>query len=149
MDLKKCSFYVIYWADIARTKSIADFRPPFIKRWELTEDDEGWEYDYLAEESGDPTWKNGKHRKWTALLDWQHFRDFTEKTGLYMEETETLGSITEYGWLPAVMFSNPDVDQDVINQCAYVSPLPPKDHEGLGTQEEWEEVRETMLDWFR
>jgi hypothetical protein len=114
-------FSIIFSIDCPRDVSIGQFNPPKKQRhlWELTEDDRQYEYGYL-----EGAWRNGKHRKWCAILDRQQFEEFLDHTGLFAEDVATMGSIGApgcgYGWAPAFSFRNDDPDAIL---SAYVTPL--------------------------
>src|SRR6266702_4367607 len=116
-------FYVIYEFDVTRDVPVIEHKPYNTKLWDLTENDGSYEYDYLG-----PTFKNGKHRKYVALLDKKDFLRFIEFSGLRFEDIETMGSLTEMGWLPAFAFHSDEImhyqaKSGLINKMAYVTPM--------------------------
>lgn len=149
-------FFVIYSFDIIRNLSVNEFKPPFIKKWVMTEDDSEYEYDYLADDSNDNKYRNGKHRKYYAELSMQQFAQFVDKCDLYMTENNTMGSISHLGHLPAFSFDNYYYDEGVINMGAYVTPLPEltlidKNKDPLkdkDTDKYWEWIKSAMLNTF-
>jgi hypothetical protein len=131
--------------------SVKPFKPPFIKRWNLTEGDECYEHDYDG-----PEYKNGKHRKYTAELSKDQFKRFIDDTGLIMQDIETLGSLTvEYGHLPAFSFDGDRYDYpELIWQNAYVTPFPEHVIKGKEFSEKrfndcnWNRLKQAMLNMF-
>ncbi len=49
--------------------------------------------------------------------------EFIDWCDLYLDNHETMGSLTQWGWFPAMSFSFTDYD---VYGSAYVSPLPPQ-----------------------
>jgi hypothetical protein len=143
-DTLDLSFYVIYSFDCMKTESVKQFQPPFIKRWDCTEGDDQFDYDYLK---GD--WIGGKHRKYCAQLNKKQFEQFIDHCCLTMEDVNTMGSLTEFGLLPAHSFNLSDSDHSY--ECAmvnaYVTPLIM--NEGIErTDELWESLKQEMLHKF-
>ena len=133
-------FYVIYSFDITKDLSVVPFKPPFIKRWDLTEQDDQYEYDYLGYE-----YENGKHRKYCAMLDKKHFNQFVNDCNLYMTDIQTMGSITEYGHLPAHSFDyNYDGYDEPINANAYVTPIINNEM----NEKNWNRIKKAMLSMY-
>lgn len=129
--------YAIYSVDCYSDTSDEqiDRMKPKAGEWTLTEGDEQYEYDYLADEIGsrDPLsaerFRNGKHRKWVALLSDDERTALTEEMFIEDEEGEpTLGMITEYGHLPAVAHHFDGMDWNlggvthVIDALLYITP---------------------------
>lgn len=147
-------FFVIYSFDIIRNLSVNKFKPPFIKKWVMTEDDSEYEYDYLADDSNDNKYRNGKHRKYYAELSMQQFAQFVDECDLYMTENNTMGSISHLGYLPAFSFANYYYDEGVINMWAYVTPLVElslvdKTTEDFEYKDKyWDMIKEAMLTNF-
>lgn len=117
-------FYVIYSFDTTKDVSIKPFQPPDVRKWDNTEGDELYEYDYLG-----PSFKNGKHRKYCREMSKKEFKKFVEHCGLVYEDVQTMGSLTELGWLPAFSFSADSGMQyyelsGLIYGNAYVTPFP-------------------------
>ena len=140
-DTLKLEFYVIYSFDIMKTESVNGFKPPFIKRWDCTEGDDQFDYDYLE---GD--WENGKHRKYCAQLNKERFEKFIDHCGLIMEDVNTMGSLTELGLMPAHSFNDGgDSYEAIIN--AYVTPLVMNEDIEC-TDELWESLKQEMLNKF-
>ena len=138
-------FYVIYSFDILRELSVQSLKPPFIKRWTLTEQDDQYDYDYLGKE-----YENGKHRKYVAELSKKQFKQFIEEQSLYCDEVETMGSLTEFGLLPAISYRSDDDDHYIINQSAYVTPLPEhcikgKHLEKSQNEKNWKRIKQALL----
>jgi hypothetical protein len=142
-------FYIIYSFDCKRNISVERFKPPFIRKWDLTEGDEQYEYDYL-----DGDYKNGKHRKYTAELNKEQFKQFVDDCCLYMEDVETMGSLTiEYGHLPAFSFNGEN--EFAIWQKAYVTPFPEHvdpnkqlNYEKRYNDHNWDRLKRAMLKEF-
>jgi len=140
-DTLELEFYVIYSFDIMRTESVKGFQPPFIKRWDCTEGDDQFDYDYLE---GD--WEHGKHRKYCAQLNKKRFEKFIWDCNLVMEDVNTMGSLTELGHMPAHSFTDGgDSYEAIVN--AYVTPLVMT--EGIELSEVlWESLKQEMLNKF-
>lgn len=127
-------FYIIYSYDFTRNtpEYMLSEAMPDTDLFEQTEDDDEWEYNYLAEESPNNAhiWLDGIHRKWVTKepIDKASFLDFLKFSGLCYEDVETMGSITEYGWLPALSFRGDSMtyydEYGAINISAYVTPIP-------------------------
>jgi hypothetical protein len=143
------SVYIIYSADIlgtdAEIDSMGPLRAPshtyphaaaFPGRWVQTEGDEEYGYGYLADEGGDEDYRaaddggQGRHRKWVAELtpdDWHATADALmidlDPNGLPEKYDDTLGSITEYGHIPAVAVDNTEgwSPTRVIDSMLYLS----------------------------
>lgn len=127
--------YVILSADVTADGSVRELEAmrPAVGEWVKTEGDEGYEWDYLADEFGDERFRGGMHRKWVAELSFPQFAAFlNEAFGLTIEEAReegepTGGSLTEFGWLPAYALSCSPMDwnvggvTDVIEFQAYVT----------------------------
>ena len=137
-------YYVIYSFDCKRNHSVNQFKPPQCRKlWQLTEGDDQYEYDYLGE-----NYEHGKHRKYCATLNKIQFRDFIDDCNLYLEDVETMGSLTEYGHLPALSFHSDDTY--AINQGAYVTPLPEHVIKGkhlMDTMDDrnWNRIKQILL----
>lgn len=123
-------FYVIYSFDATQGSSISEYEPSD-EGWVQTEDDDEWDYNYLAEENPHNAhiWKDGIHRKYVHdSLDKESFLKFIKEMGLYYEDVETMGSLTDIGWLPAFSFNGDGMsyyDQaGIISINAYVTPMP-------------------------
>lgn len=135
-------FYVIYSFDIPSSEYVRRYNPPFIARngkskvWDCTEGDEQYDYSYL-----EGVWTKGKHRKYCGLLTKEQFEEFVSDCNLYPENCETMGSLTEMGWLPAISFNG----QDDIISSAYVTPII---KEELMTERNWQRVREVVISKF-
>lgn len=110
-------WYVIYTVDCPRKESISQFRPKGCQ-WQLTEDDSQYDYGYLGGE-----WTKGKHRKWVAQLTEEQFDQWLTQLDMEPEQTQTMGSITELGWLPAVSFRSGLEENHQVIMSAYVSLL--------------------------
>lgn len=136
-------FYVIYSFDITSDMSIKSLRPPNVKAWELTETDDSYDYDYLGYE-----YENGKHRKYCRLMSKEAFIRFIEDQCLYMQDIDTMGSITEYGHLPAFSFDGEPDEQWIINQNAYVTPLPDVGSDKAMTPKNWNLLKQSLLNLF-
>jgi hypothetical protein len=129
-------FYVIYSADVmeARYLNYCRPRPELQEKLDLTEDGES-EYRYL-----EGSWANAVHEKWAGVLSRKEFDQFIYDTFLTAEDTETLGSLTEYGHMPAISF-NADDNESICN--AYVTPL--IKGEGTVSEEQWERLRSVII----
>ena len=66
-----------------------------------------------------------------------------------MEDTETMGSITEYGHLPAIAFNG---DSQECIESAYVTPFPDIERKSKPTQENeekcWNRIKKAMLNLY-
>lgn len=135
-------FFVIYDFDLPRDVSVRGYRPPKYRRlWQLTEGDESYDFD-------DEQWCHGGHRKYVtyAPISRKEFNRFLDVVGLYAEDVETMGSLTLWGWFPAVAFNGDD--QEALQQCAYVTPIPqrPDGTERTGMNDrDWSRVRRAMI----
>jgi hypothetical protein len=138
-------FYVIYSFDCPKSVSVNYFKPPQIKKWKLTEGDDQYELSHLG---GD--WNHGKHRKYVRLIESKkEFYRFVEDTGLIAQSVETMGSITEFGLLPAISFISEDLDADGYAN-AYVTPIP-ENHEGKeleGNDKHWKWIKQAILNFY-
>ena len=143
-------FSVIYDFDCPRKISVQPYLPPRRRLWHQTEGDEQYEYSYL-----EGRWEKGKHRKFCAVLTKEQFVEFIDHTGLFAEETETMGSVGApgfgVGWAPAISFRGED--EDAI-QSAYVTPLPTRDGSGTPIRpnecsgRDWSRVRKSVIAAF-
>lgn len=143
------SVYVIYSADILGTDAEIDsmgplrtatdrhpYATPFPGEWVQTEGDEQYEYGYLADHGGDPDYRaadeggEGRHRKWVAELtpaDWHATAAALcidlDANGMPENYEDTLGSITEYGHIPAVAVDNTEgwSPTRVVDSMLYLS----------------------------
>ena len=128
-------FYVIYSADCLHENYLKNCRPrpELCEKLTLTEDGES-EYRYL----GGP-WEDAVHEKWAGFLAKAEFDQFIDDTYLTAEDCETMGSLTEFGWMPAISF-NADDNDSICN--AYVTPHCP----GItGTEEQWERLKTAIV----
>lgn len=153
-------FSVIYTVDCARTYQLP-YRMPrgrYVRAygghaeeknvWFVTERDDQFEYDYLADE-GSEEWRNGRHRKVCGLVDRATFERFQNDQWLTAEDCETMGSIGApggYHWQPAISFNGPD-DYDPVIRSAYVTPIPePVRPRSNGMNErDWDRVRKVII----
>jgi hypothetical protein len=138
MEEAEMKFYVIYEFDVPHDLSVKSCNPPFRSRnFKLTEchDSEI----FCPEYAGDRV-KTGKHRKYAGILTRKQFDALVDDQELSMENVETLGSLTELGWLPAVSFTSYNGD---CYQNAYVTPLPDTKREL--TERDWNRIRAAML----
>jgi len=166
IDLSKFHFSVIYSVDAHKDINLTrnHLCPPPVqfarKLWECTESGPS----ELGDDDFAKTWK---HRKYCSFLNFQQFCDFIEHTSLYVERTQTMGSLGApgfgFGWAPAVPF-NGDSGESGWIQNAYVTPVPPElmskqdpapilpglDPEmvELATHTDWDEIEKTMWEWF-
>jgi hypothetical protein len=123
--------------------SVKALQPPNVKAWELTEMDDSYEYDYLG-----PEYKKGKHRKYCRLMDKESFYRFVKDQCLYMQDIETMGSLTEYGHLPAFSFDAESDEHYIINQNAYVTPLPDIQFDKVMNEKNWKLLKQALLNLF-
>lgn len=133
-------FSIIYSVDCPSGTGIADFAPPVLDLFDETEDDDQFDYGYLEGE-----WENGHHRKWCGILNREQFDAFLERTGLFAEDVETMGSLGApgcgFGWAPAISFTN---DAPKAIQAAYVTPMPDNKRESL-CEDDWKRIRAAVL----
>lgn len=122
--------YAIYSVDLTSDTypNKPDAMKPTVGEWTLTEDDDGYDYDYLAEEFGDERFRDGQHRKWVAVLTTEERTALLESMYAEGEGEPTMGMLTEYGWLPAVCYRDDPMDwnvggvTNVIDTCLYITP---------------------------
>jgi len=118
-------FSVIYSFDILGKGSVSPYMPTQRHLFEQTEGDDQYQYDYLADETGNEDYRNGKHRKLCAVLTRKQFERFLSDVDLYPEDAETMGSLGAPGFgpyiVPAISFTNDDPEAVV---SAYVTPIP-------------------------
>ena len=112
-------FYVIFTIDCDDDTSIQQFKPrrSVLRRLVCTEGDEQAEYGYAGLR---------KHRKYVGQLNAAQFKRLVDDTGLTAENIETMGSLTEFGWLPAISMRGDGTDgyyNTVAIVGAYVTPL--------------------------
>lgn len=143
-------FSVIYDFDCPMHKSVNEFMPSQRRLFDMTERSDGEPSDWC----GDLWDGKVKHRKLCAVLTRKQFERFLNDTGLFSENTRTMGSLGApgcgFGLSPAISFRNDDPD---AIQSAYVTPLPLayklKDlEEGPRrqfTEEDFERVRSAIL----
>ena len=127
--------YVILSVDAYAETSDGDhcLQAPKHGEWTLTEGDEQYECDWYAEEFGDPSYLHGKHRKWTGILSeaefdaWLQDECYADRQDARDSAERTMGSITEFGHLPAYALNDEPMDWNiggvtqVINRQAYVT----------------------------
>jgi len=140
-------FYVIYSFDVLDGESVKPLQPPNVKAWDLTETDESYDYDYLG-----PEYEKGKHRKYCRMMSKESFKRFIAGTFLIMEDIETMGSITDLGWMPAFAFRSEDEEFHIIQQGAYVTPIPEhpegKEFTKAMTSKNWELIKKALLNMY-
>jgi len=140
-------FYVIYSFDIPYEDSVKPWTPRRVFKLQTTERHDGadGDYDYLGD-----NWTKSKHRKYVGFLSKAQLRQLCWDMGFRPEETETMGSLTEYGWLPAISFNAETEYYDVIGNM-YVTPIPQKpngdDFEEMD-ERDWERVRAAVISYF-
>ena len=141
---KPVSFYVIYSFDIfgdilSELDSVDVLKPPrpVLEKMDLTEGDDQYEYD----------WEFGKHRKYAGHLTYEEFEALIDRVELRATEDQTMGSLTEFGWLPAISFDcayQSHLDCNCLGN-AYVTPVCEK----LSlVDEDWEPLRRQVIDKF-
>ena len=77
-------------------------------------DREEWEVEVeVLDEVDAPARPEGRHRKWVAMLNFEQWLDFADNycielhpNGMPIEYNDTMGSLTEFGLLPAIAISN-------------------------------------------
>jgi hypothetical protein len=133
-------FYVIYSVDCLYENYLNNCRPrpELCEKLTLTEEGES-EYRYLEGQ-----WEEAVHEKWAGILSKADFEKFLYDTFLTAEDCETLGSLTEYGWMPAIPF-NADDEESICN--AYVTPLIPGQAEMSEAQ--WERLRSAVIHKYK
>ena len=146
LTINNFDFFVIYSVDIPANKSLIPYRPNNIKLWDITEGNDQYEFDYLGGK-----WSKGKHRKYVARLTMDQFKEFVEDQYLYPEDCETMGSLTGFGWLPAISF-NYESNYDLVIKNAYVTPILKniKNNEDLTDLDEncWKKTRKKIFELF-
>lgn len=124
IDLTKFTYYVIYTVE---SDVIKPYQPPC--RMRITERD----YD---------TYYFNKQRKYVGELTYKQFEKLVDKVDLWMDSTKTMGSLTEFGHIPAHSFNSNDRDALLD---AYVTPITNFDLPNDGQDELWEEIKQLML----
>ena len=137
-------FYVIYTVDAPRDGwSIKSYHPPKVRQWQLTE----------RADKFDPDDVNCNfegydlHRKYVAEIDRETFDQLVSDQGLWPQECETMGSLTEFGLLPAISFDNEPCYRDDPILNAYVTPLPEvrgKIPTGMN-ERDWQRIRKAVI----
>ena len=109
----KVMYYVIYTLDLLKSNyndTITQIKPSSIKYplFKMTED-----------EVGDPEFFS-KHRKYCGIITGGQLKQLLTEINYIIGTCETMGSITEIGWLPAICY-----ETECIDYCdnIYVSPL--------------------------
>ncbi len=113
--------YVIYSFDLTADASSAtiEMMRPKVGEWVETEGDDQYEFDYLADECGDENYRDGRHRKYVAELTETELAAFVDDVfGYSLDEARersepTMGSITEFGHLPAYSLNAEPMDWNV------------------------------------
>jgi len=152
----KMLFSVIYSFDICRGYSVKRWMPSQRHLFTITEGNESYEFDYLADGDKTDRWYGGKHRKLCALLTKKQFERFISDTWLQAEDVETMGSIGApgfgFGHAPAISFSR---SEDWGFSSAYVTPIPiakkVKDLETLElvfNERQWERLRKVIIERY-
>ena len=135
-------FYVIYDFDVPGDLSVNSCSPPFRSRnFRLTENHESEIFDKPTKDYRTGRMLKGKHRKYAGILTRKQFDALCDDQGLFMENIETMGSITDIGWLPAMSFRSESYD---CYQNAYVTPLIER-HDRPCDERDWDRVRAAML----
>jgi len=129
--------------------------------WFKTEDDDQYEYDYLADDPDDPNdpYIGGHHGKWCAILTQPMFDLFVAECSLLAEDCQTMGSLGAPGFglslAPAISFRDDETEPGIITSNAYVTPIP-EDDDGYThptnedeTAELWEQIRNTIISKYR
>jgi hypothetical protein len=126
-------FYVIYSFDCTKNDNPKYYDPPYKDDWTQTEGDDEWDYNYLADENphNADMWRDGHHRKYVYPdMDKAQFLHFLKETSLCFEDVETMGSLTDIGWMPAFAFRASDSamsiydNKGLVDAGAYVTPIP-------------------------
>lgn len=150
-------FYVIYSVDVPRNEGgLAAWRPPGWTRlrekqtrvttpWTKTEGgDARGEYAYLGDE-----WGFGSvHAKWVGDVSRKEFDALVHQIDATMEDVHTGGSLTSFGWLPAMSFTALDASAIV---SMYVTPLPERGAPPTSEDDadrQWNRLRRAMLDVY-
>ena len=134
---KVLNFYVIYAVDVPNDCELDSYLPreSVMLMLDRTEDDDEYQYDYL-----EGCWEDGHHGKWVGELTSRQFEQFIWDTYMGAEDVETGGSLTGFGWLPAISFSAKHYSPIV---SAYVTPFIPD--ESLG-DDDWDTIRDMILE---
>lgn len=148
--IAKMDFYVIYSVDANEYGRIDIHRPPHFQKLEWRIAASGPSEFYSSRRS------KSRHRQYTNVLNFKQLCEFIDGCDLYPDDQETMGSLTELGWLPAMSFSFTDYD---VFGSAYISPLPPQPDynrqpllpgmpEDLDAYE-WKNVEDAVADVFK
>lgn len=140
----RLQFSVIYSVDCTRDTNILPHTPSW-GRWDTTEDDDQYEYDYLE---GD--WEGGQHRKFCAVLSREYFEKFLAEQELKAEDVETMGSLGApglgFGCSPAISFNG---GEDGVMKNAYVTPFPELDPDLAKrpelSEDDWKRIKRAVL----
>lgn len=147
--IAKMDFYVIYSVDANEYGRIDRYRPPHFQKLEWCITESGPSELFCTTRPS-----KSRHRKYTNVLTFKQLCELIDWCGLAPDRQKTMGSLTEYGWLPAVSFSLSDYD---VCGHAHISPLPPQpdDCQPLltGMPEDldsyrWRDVEDAVLDVF-
>jgi len=132
-------FLVIYTVDAYPDVNLRQFQPPHLRSdWTITEKDDQADFDYAG---------LTKHRKYVAEhLSEDRFKEFIQKTDLYAEDVETMGSLGWWGWQPAISFTTDYWNEEGVLLGAYVTPFP-EDATELN-EETWEKVRKQIIEEY-
>jgi hypothetical protein len=96
----------------------------------LTEDDDQYDYQYLAKDDESSVYWDGMHRKWAGELSWERWLEFAkaylidlDDDGMPEHYSDTMGTITELGHIPAVSVDDTEGwgYGEVIDSNVYVS----------------------------
>ena len=134
------TFYVIYEFDIPKSTPVADHKPPKGVPLTMTErEDHSDEYHYVFGEYG-------KQRKYAGMLTREQFDTLVKTLDYTASSTQTMGSLTELGWLPAIMFEN----SSVIGSM-YVTPFPDTDPYAKDADDQeriWQRLRKAVISHY-
>lgn len=110
---------------------------------DLTEDDSDDEYGLF---------ENARHRKWAGVIDAEQLDRIVCKFNLFAQSIETMGSLTEFGLIPAISFSapvynnfTPQVADNEYLADAYVTPF--IDTVTLN-EYNWAEIKELIMEVY-
>lgn len=133
-----CSVYIIHSADFTSEGAMCvrdmEERAAAFPELAQTEGDEQYDFRYLAEETGageESVYWDGFHRKWAGELTWERWLEFADAylidlddDGIPERYNETMGSITEFGHIPAISVDDTEgwsYCGEVIDSNIYVS----------------------------
>lgn len=139
-------FSAVCSVDVPRSESLRRYLPGRLRSWQQTEGDESYELHHLGAD-----WRNGKHRKFVAILDKIEFADFVRLNALFATEVQTSGVVGSSGfgwrWVPTVTFHRGSDDRPVY-ASAVVTPSPTKTRRFGWTHRDWTRIHRVLVRMF-